>query len=98
MNQHRLLQRFLRYVQIDTTAQADAESYPSSPGQLELGRLLVEELQALGLADARQDEHGIVLATIPATGRKHGRRCRPSPCAPISTPRRKPPGPASSRR
>ena len=67
MNQHRLLQRFLRYVQIDTTAVADAEGYPSSPGQLELGRMLAEELQALGIADARQNRHGIVLATIPAT-------------------------------
>ena len=66
MNKHRLLQRFLRYVQIDTTAQADAESYPSSPGQLELGRLLVDELRGMGIADARQDDCGIVLATIPA--------------------------------
>ena len=45
-----------------------ADDYPSSPGQLELGRLLVDELHAVGLADARQDEHGIVLATIPADG------------------------------
>ncbi len=67
MNEHRLLQRFLRYVRIDTTAQADAEGYPSSPGQLDLGRMLVAELQALGIADARQNRHGIVLATIPAT-------------------------------
>ena len=65
MNRKRLLQRFLRYVQIDTTAQSEAEGYPSSPGQLELGRLLLGELQALGIADARQDQHGIVLATIP---------------------------------
>jgi len=68
MNRDRLLQRFLRYVQIDTTARADAEGYPSSPGQLEFGRLLVEELGALGLADAQQDEHGIVLATLPGRG------------------------------
>jgi tripeptide aminopeptidase len=67
MKEHRLLERFLRYVQIDTTAQADAENYPSSPGQLALGRLLVAEFQAQGIRDARQDRHGIVLATIPAT-------------------------------
>jgi tripeptide aminopeptidase len=67
MNTQRLLQRFLRYVQIDTTAQPEAVAYPSSPGQLDLGRLLVGELQAAGLSDARQDQHGIVLATIPAT-------------------------------
>jgi len=65
MNSERLLERFLRYVQIDTTARDGAEQYPSSPGQLELGRLLVEELKAMGLDDARQDEHGIVLATVP---------------------------------
>ncbi len=67
MNPRRLLQRFVRYVKIDTTARADAKCYPSSPGQLRLGRLLVRELQAMGIADAGQDGHGIVLATVPAT-------------------------------
>jgi tripeptide aminopeptidase len=62
------LQRFLRYVRIDTTARAETDAYPSSPGQIELGRLLVDELHAAGIADARQDDHGIVLATIPASG------------------------------
>ncbi len=67
MNRQRLLERFLRYVRIETTAQADAEVYPSSPGQMELGRLLLAELKAMGLSDARQDRHGIVLATVPST-------------------------------
>jgi tripeptide aminopeptidase len=67
MNTDRLLQRFLRYVKIDTMANPDAEGYPSSSGQLELGRLLAEELREIGLADARRNEHGIVIATIPAT-------------------------------
>ena len=62
-----LLDRFCRYVRIHTQADEAATTYPSSPGQLELGRLLAEELRALGLRDAAQDEHGIVLATIPAT-------------------------------
>ena len=62
-----LLDRFCRYVRIDTTAIETATTYPSSPGQLELGRLLTEELRDLGLRDAAQDEHGIVMATIPAT-------------------------------
>src|SRR5579884_3394781 len=62
-----LLDRFCRYVRIDTQADEKAATYPSSPGQLELGRLLVEELRALGLRDAADDEHGIVLATVPAT-------------------------------
>jgi tripeptide aminopeptidase len=67
MNSERLLERFLRYVKIDTTAREGADCYPSSPGQLDLGRLLVKELHQMGIADARQTEHGIVLATIPAT-------------------------------
>ena len=67
MNTRRLLQRFLRYVKIDTTARMDAKTYPSSPGQLKLGRLLVRELKAMGIEDAQQDEFGIVLATVPAT-------------------------------
>ncbi len=65
-----LLDRFCRYVRIDTTAVENAGTYPSSPGQLELGRMLAEELRALGAADAAQSKHGIVLATVPATVRQ----------------------------
>jgi tripeptide aminopeptidase len=63
----RLLDRFCRYVRIDTQADETATTYPSSPGQLELGRMLVAELKGMGIRDAAVDEHGIVLATIPAT-------------------------------
>jgi tripeptide aminopeptidase len=66
-NHGELLDRFCRYVRIDTQANENTRDYPSSPGQLELGRMLVAELQALALHDAIQDGHGIVLATIPAT-------------------------------
>jgi tripeptide aminopeptidase len=64
-----LLDRFCRYVRIDTQANEASTNYPSSSGQLELGRLLAEELRAIGVLDAVQDEHGIVLATLPATVR-----------------------------
>lgn len=67
LDQERLLERFLRYVRIDTTAREGQSGYPSSDGQLVLGRLLCDELLALGLADAVQTEMGIVLATLPAT-------------------------------
>ena len=66
MNRQRLLQRFLRYVRIHTTANDDADAYPSSDGQWELGKLLVEELQAMGIENAHQDEHGLIYATVPA--------------------------------
>src|SRR4051794_11985354 len=62
-----LLDRFCRYVRVDTQADETSKTYPSTPGQLELGRVLTEELRALGLRDAAQDERGIVMATIPAT-------------------------------
>jgi tripeptide aminopeptidase len=65
-----LLDRFCRYVRIDTQACEEAKPYPSSPGQLELGKLLVRELHELGLKDAASDAHGIVIATLPATVRQ----------------------------
>jgi tripeptide aminopeptidase len=65
-----LLDRFCRYARVDTQADEKATTYPSSVGQLELGRLLVQELQAMGLRDAAQDAHGIVLATVPATAKR----------------------------
>ncbi len=71
MNIHRqqLLERFLRYVAIDTQANPDGSDYPSSAGQLVLGRLLVDELRSMGIQDARQNEHGLVLATLPGRGK-----------------------------
>jgi tripeptide aminopeptidase len=62
-----LLDRFCRYVKVESTAVEQTTDYPSSPGQLELGRMLVEELKALNLTDISQDEHGIVMATLPGT-------------------------------
>ena len=67
MDSERLLQRFLRYVQVDTTARDGVADYPSSPGQIVLGRMLADELRGLGLRDVEHDEHGLVLATVPAT-------------------------------
>ena len=65
INSQRLLDRFLRYVRIDTTAGEPGGAYPSSPGQWTLGKLLVEELQAMGIKDAVQDEFALVYATVP---------------------------------
>lgn len=62
-----LLDRFLRYVKIDTQANEASTAYPSTPGQLTLGKMLAGELHAMGLVDVHQDEHGIVVATIPGT-------------------------------
>jgi tripeptide aminopeptidase len=65
-----VLERFLRYVQINTRSDEGSTSSPSTPGQLTLLRLLVNELSELGLTDVTMDEHGYVMATIPATSNK----------------------------
>jgi tripeptide aminopeptidase len=62
-----VLDRFLRYVRIDTQSQEDVEAYPSTPKQLDLLKLLADELKALGVADAAIDQYGYVTGTIPAT-------------------------------
>jgi tripeptide aminopeptidase len=64
------LERFLRYVVINTRSDEASTSSPSTPGQLTLLRLLVSELNELGLTDVMMDEHGYVMATIPATSDK----------------------------
>ena len=62
-------ERFLRYVQVETTSCEDNESCPSTPGQKVLGKMLVSEMQALGMQDAFMDEHGYVYGFIPAKGK-----------------------------
>jgi tripeptide aminopeptidase len=62
-----VLDRFLRYVQIDTRSDESSRSCPSTPGQLRLLELLVSELRAIGITDAAVDGNGYVMATIPAT-------------------------------
>jgi len=62
-----VLDRFLRYVQIDTRSEEDSETYPSTPRQWDLLKPLLEELQAMGLNDATVDEYGYVTATVPST-------------------------------
>lgn len=57
-------ERLMRYVQIDTTADPNSSSFPSSMIQKNLGKLLVEELKALGIDDAEMDEWGYVFATL----------------------------------
>ena len=65
LNRDRLLERFLRYVKVNTTANAETDEYPSSQGQWELGKMVLAELQELGAEDAHVDEYGLVWAMIP---------------------------------
>jgi tripeptide aminopeptidase len=65
-----VLERFLRYVVVDTQSDPTSSAQPSTEKQKDLGRILEQELKQLGLADAHLDEHGNVYATIPATSEK----------------------------
>ena len=67
---HTVLERFLRYVQIDTQSDPESPTQPSTEKQKDLSRVLVEELLELGIADAHLDPHGYVYATIPANTAK----------------------------
>jgi tripeptide aminopeptidase len=67
-----VLERFLRYVKFDTQSNESSETYPSTASQRVLLRALADELEALGAADVKMDEHGYVTATVPATSSRPG--------------------------
>lgn len=69
----RAYERLIRYAQVYTTSDPDSESCPSTARQLDLARLLTEELKALGVADARMDEFGYVYGSIPASAGCEGK-------------------------
>ena len=61
-------ERFLRYIQVETTSCEANECCPSTPGQKVLGEMLASEMRAMGMKDAFMDEHGYVYGWIPAKG------------------------------
>ena len=64
--------RFIKYIRLETTSCEDSSTCPSTPGQLELARLLVQDLIEIGVQDARMDEYGYVYGHIPAKGNNPG--------------------------
>lgn len=64
------LDRFLQYVTFDTQSVEGAQTVPSTPGQFDLARRLVTELEKLGLADIKLSEHAYVTATLPSNSDK----------------------------
>jgi len=65
--QHTLTERFMRYVQIDTQSDPNADTHPTTEKQKNLSALLQQELIAMGITDAVTDAYGYVYASIPAT-------------------------------
>lgn len=64
-----IVQRFLKYVSFDTQSDEDNDTVcPSTPGQLVFAKALAAELKAIGLSHVTLDEHGYIMATLPANG------------------------------
>lgn len=61
-----LIKRLTTYVQVDTQSNDASETCPSTPGQLTLARMLVEELRQIGMHDVTMDANGYVMATLPS--------------------------------
>lgn len=61
-----VLERFIRYVKIDTQSDHASPTWPSTAKQLDLARLLVHEMESMGMKDVSLDENGYVMGSIPA--------------------------------
>ena len=66
-----LIERFISYVKIDTQSDENNPNCPSTPGQLVLAEQLVQELKGIGMEEVTMDEHGYVMATLPANTDKN---------------------------
>ncbi|MGG3283126.1 peptidase T [Paenibacillus solani] len=65
-----VIDRLITYAQVDTQSDENSQTCPSTPGQLTLGQLLVDELKEIGMQDVTMDENGYVMATLPANSDK----------------------------
>ena len=68
---NKLLERFLKYVQIDTQSDENSKTYPSTKKQFDLANLLVQELKEIGLEEVDVDKYGYVTATLPSNTTKN---------------------------
>src|SRR5690606_11453548 len=71
INKSNLTERFMRYVQIDTQSDPKSGLHPSTEKQKDISRILVKELQQIGILDAQMDAYGYVYATILSNSEKH---------------------------
>ncbi|MBC1502045.1 peptidase T [Listeria weihenstephanensis] len=65
-----IMERFIKYVKMDTQSNEASSTIPTTPGQLELGRVLVAELKHIGMEEVTMDENGYVMATLPSNSTK----------------------------
>ncbi|OAB40846.1 peptidase T [Paenibacillus glacialis] len=65
-----LIERFISYAKVDTQSNEDKDTCPTTPGQLTLANMLVEELKRIGMNDVTIDDNGYVMATLPSNTEK----------------------------
>jgi len=70
-NTYTVIERFLKYVKIDTQSDPYSKTCPSTEKQKDLGRMLLAELLEIGITDAEMDEWGYIYATIPSNTDKN---------------------------
>ncbi|AWX56483.1 peptidase T [Brevibacillus brevis] len=61
-----IMNRFISYAQVDTQSDENSETCPSTPGQLVLAQMLIDELKAIGMQEVTMDANGYVMATLPS--------------------------------
>lgn len=66
-----IITRFISYVKVDTQSDESSQTCPTTPGQLTLGQMLVEELNKIGMQEVTMDDNGYVMATLPASSDKN---------------------------
>lgn len=66
----KLLERFLKYVKVETTSDEESRTYPSTPSQMEFQQMLRDELIEIGLEEVDLDENGYLMATLPSNSEK----------------------------
>lgn len=72
MLKQELMDRLISYARVETQSNEESSTTPSTPGQLTLARMLVEELNSIGMKDVTMDENGYVMATLPSNTDKDG--------------------------
>ena len=70
VNQNALVERFMRYVQVDTQSDPNGTAHPTTEKQKDLSKILLAELKAMGLQQVELDDYGYVYATVPANSSK----------------------------
>ena len=66
MQEKKIIDRFIRYVKVDSQSDPESTTTPSTEKQWDIAHLLVDELKAIGLQEVEIDQYGYIMATLPS--------------------------------